>query len=131
VIVPTGGSGTFVNPTVNLGNNAFEAGGSGFYDIYLDFELFPPSAQFGPNDVLELTATLDGLTAASFVALSTDDGQLGPYYGAARIKGIHSDFFCLPIDHGWITQEGVTPFPEPATLSMLALGSVGMLIRRK
>jgi len=120
--------GSFADPTVNTGVDAYAADGGGNFDIYLDFATWPPADQFGAYDEFTINVALPDLTSFGFVEKSVG-GEFGPYFGAARIKGI--DILCLPLGCAWITESGVTPFPEPATMMLLALGSVGLLRRRR
>jgi hypothetical protein len=115
--------GSFTDPIVNLGVDAYQAGGDGLYDILIEFDNAPPGDRFGAGDSVTYTITgIPTLTANSFNFLSTPAGGNGPFNVAAHVQGIGSngDF------SGWITQ-----VPEPTALSLLALGSLATLRRRR
>jgi len=83
---PTASTGTFDNPTILTGENAFKADGDGNYDIRVIFST--GAGQFGPGD--SVTYQIMGpstLTPDSFIYLSQPSGGTGPYYTAAHIQG--------------------------------------------
>jgi len=113
--------GAFANPTVSLGTNAFMADGDGRYDVKVAFENSDgPPTRFGAGDTVIYTITgIPTLTASSFDFLSEPAGGHGPYPTAAHVGAIPPDG-----NSGWITT------PEPAALSLVALGA-GLLLGRR
>lgn len=109
-------TGTFNDPTINVGIDAYKADGDGRYDIRINFASGPPSARFGAGDAVVYTITGTGaaagvLVATDFKFLSAPDGGHGPFYVAAHVQGIGEE----GDDSGWVTT------PEPASW-LLALG---------
>jgi hypothetical protein len=118
-------TGTFNDPTIDLGIDAFKADGDGLYDFRLNFAQGPPSGRFGVGDSVEYTVTGIGAAAGVLVAddfkfLSLPDGGHGPFYVAAHIQGIGP----AGSASGWITA------PEPASW-LLALGMIAIAGRRR
>ena len=109
--------GTFDAPTLSKGTDAYKADGDGIYDIEFAFDhTGNASKNFGGGESIQYTMTLSSggtLTAASFDFLSTPAGGHGPYDTAAHVLGIGED-----AKSGWVTA------PEPATLGILATGTV-------
>jgi hypothetical protein len=115
-------TGTFDDPTISLGVDAFQADGDGKYDIEFQFSNAPPSTRFGVGDAVEYTITgIPTLTANSFNFLSAPAGGSGPFPTAAHVQGIGSSGQFS----GWVTQ-----IPEPASLSLLALAGIAAMHRR-
>ena len=116
-------TGSFTDPAINLSVDAFKADGDGKYDILLDFATddgFP--TRFGAGD--EVTYTITGiptLTANSFNYLSLPAGGHGPFPTAAHVQSIGPS----GANSGWVT------VPEPATMSVLGIGSIVALVRRR
>ena len=119
-------TGSFNNPGINTGTNSFNAAaGVGYFDIEIIFETGGGlDARFGVGDAVEYTITTTeigaSLTADSFDFLSEFAGSHGPFPTAAHVQSIGDNE-----DSGWTT------VPEPATLSLLAIGGVLLLIRRR
>lgn len=115
--------GSFTDPTVNLGVNAFKADGDGKYDIKLAFATndgFP--TRFGVGDAATFMITgIPTLTASSFNFLSLPAGGHGPFPTAAHVQGIGP----CGANSGWVT------VPEPATMSLLGIGGALGLVRRR
>ncbi len=121
--------GTFESPSISLGADEFKAGGDGYYDILIGFATANnASGRFDAGDSASFTVTgIPTLTAYSFVALSAPGGGHGPFPMAAHVQSIgpNGQF------SGWVAHEGdVPPIPEPATIALLALGSL-VLVRRR
>ena len=113
--------GSFTDPSISLAVDAFKADGDGKYDIKLDFAVndgFP--TRFGVGDAVTYTITgIPTLTASSFNYLSLPAGGHGPFETAAHVQGIYGN------DSGWVT------VPEPATMSLLGIGALGLVRRRR
>ncbi|MDY7011056.1 MAG: PEP-CTERM sorting domain-containing protein [Planctomycetota bacterium] len=114
-------TGSFDNPVINTGVDAFKANGAGYFDIEFAFIIGGgPSTRFGAGDVIEYAITgIDSLTAESFNFLCTS-AEHGPFPTSAHVQSIGDEE-----DSGWVT------VPEPATLSLLVLGGLGILKRRR
>ncbi len=113
--------GQFIDPAINLGVDAFNAAGGGLYDLQFAFNhTNGPSKKFGAGDAVTYTLTgIAALTVDSFEFLSTPGGGQGPYPLAAHVGGIDDE------NSGWIS------IPEPATLSLLAFGSLVLLLHHR
>jgi hypothetical protein len=138
--------GAFDTPDFHISEDAYKADGDGYYDIWMDFATHNPNTpeeRFGVGEVetLFLLASgpgglpMNGLTATSFYAFSTPAGGHGPFLGAAHIQAIEDPEVAEgPELGGWIAvgddDGGPTPFPEPATISLLTLGGVAILARK-
>ena len=111
-------TGAFRDPTISKGTDAYKADGDGLYDIQFAFDHTGSASQnFGGGDSIQYTMTLSSggtLTAASFDFLSKDAGGHGPYLTAAHVQNTGAD----GEGSGWVTA------PEPATLGILATGTV-------
>lgn len=121
-------TGTFTDPTISKGTDAFLAGGDGLFDIQFVFDITdgaPTSFGAGvPMESIQYTVTLSGgstLEAGSFDFLSNELGGHGPYRTAAHVLSIGYD----GEDSGWIST------PEPATLALLLVGTAVPLIARR
>lgn len=126
---PASTTGTFVNPTVNLGANGFSADGGGNYDINFAFQTGPPSARFNNGDSVTylVGATFTGLDATDFNFLSQPpNGGNGFHPAAAHIQAI------APNSSG-STSSFVSTVPDGGATAMLlgiALASLGAFQRR-
>jgi hypothetical protein len=121
-----GGTGSFTDPTISLGTNAFKADGDGSYDILFDFIPPGPGIRFDNADTVTYRITRTGLVEEDFNTLSQPPtGGHGPFLAAAHIQGI------APNDgSGFIAPNGV---PDGGTTVMLlgtALACLGALRRR-
>lgn len=115
-------TGSFDAPAISTGVDDFKADGAGYFDIKMDFSTGGGlDARFGVGDTVEYAITgIDSLTANSFNFLSAFAVAHGPFPTAAHVQSIAGD----EEDSGWTT------VPEPATLSLLAIGGC-LLIRRR
>ncbi|HET6429730.1 MAG TPA: hypothetical protein VFJ30_15040, partial [Phycisphaerae bacterium] len=79
------------------------------------------SVQFDAGDVAAFgLGGISSLTAGSFNYLSVPAGGSGPFPTAAHVQGIGED-------SGWVTA-GSEPVPDPATLTLLAVGACPCLL---
>ncbi len=115
-------SGTFSDPAVEFGANAFNAGGGSSFDMLVSFATGGPTNRFGAGDSVSFDVIgHPGLNSGSFNWLSS--GGSGSRLVSAHVQGIGSNAG----SSGWITS--VAPTPEPASLSLLA--AAGLLARRR
>lgn len=109
-------------PTIGTKVDHFQADGDGKYDISFGFETSNASAgRFLPDKWITYSITTDEpnktIAASSFDFLSKSAGGSGPFYMATHIQGISTG-----TGSGW-----VAPVPEPSTLILLGIASLGVL----
>jgi hypothetical protein len=111
--------GTFDDPAINLGTDAFKADGDGKYDIRFDFST-SNGHEFGTGESVSYIITGPAfMDAHSFTFLSKPAGGNGPFYEAAHILAIGQGG-----DSVWArpTDRPGNPVPEP---SAIVLGFIG------
>jgi len=119
--------GSFTDPMISLGANSFKADGGGYFDIKLDFATSGGAAsRFTSGDSVLYTITGPSLTADSFNFLSQQHGGQGTYFDAAHIQAIGPNSLS-----GWDTTLPPVLVPEPACVSLLALGGLAGILRRR
>jgi hypothetical protein len=79
-------AGTFTDPVLAVGVNAFQADGDGLYDIELAFAN-SGAERFGAGEVSYTITGIPALTASSFNFLSAPAGGNGPFHTAAHVQG--------------------------------------------
>ena len=83
-----GSSGSFDDPVITTGVNAFRAGGDGQYDILFSFDVME-DGRFGAGDeVTYLITSSEMISAISFDVFSAPSGGRGPLLSAAHIQGV-------------------------------------------
>lgn len=108
-------TGSFLDPTINTGINAFAAAGAFGFDIQFDFHLTGSELaedRFGAGESLIIEITGDSLTAGSFDFLNESGApskSVGPFIAAAHVQGIGE----LDELSGWVT------VPEPSATGYL------------
>jgi hypothetical protein len=114
--------GSFTDPTISLGENAFKADGDGYFDIKLTFDTLDGlPTRFSTGDSVSYTVTAPSLTANSFNCFSAPNGAgAGLFPMAAHVQAIG------PGDNmsGWVST------PEPACFAFLALGGLAVMRRQ-
>jgi len=111
-------TGTFTDPGISTGTDAYKADGDGKYDIMIAFSTANADA-FNGGEAVKYTITLASLTANSFDFVSAPGGGEGQYNIAIHLQSLGSTG-----DSAWATT------PEPATIGLLGLGAFA-LRRRK
>lgn len=111
------------NPMVNVGENAFRAGGDGFFDIRFDFDIASSGDRFGAGEHVMFLVMRPDISALSFDHLSV----LGPtqWPTVAHICSIDP----CGQESGWITVEdkhSPVPEPDPGTLLIIGLLLMGV-----
>ena len=122
VFSPPTKTGSFTSPSISTGVNAFKADGDGKFDIKLAFATGGgEDDRFGAGEGVEYTITgIPSLTSGSFDFLSAPSGGHGPFPTAAHVQSIGAGE-----DSGWVS------IPEPAAMSLLLVGAVGFVRRRR
>jgi hypothetical protein len=109
--------GSFDDPTISTGADAFKADGDGKYDLQFAFSISGQgggSSRFGAGESMSLAISgIAGLVASSFDFLSAPDGGSGPFLTAAHVQGIGP----RGAFSGWVT------VPEPSGAALAGLGA--------
>ncbi|MGN6643759.1 MAG: PEP-CTERM sorting domain-containing protein [Verrucomicrobiota bacterium] len=124
-------SGGFVLPTISRGENAFQAGGDGKYDILFSFSQ-SRAAAFTAGEYLTYQITgITGLIASDFIGLSLPAGGHGPFLAAGHVQGINVSGGGST--SGWIAPSQFTtiPVPEPSSAALLLLTGISALYSRR
>lgn len=116
-------TGVFATPAINIASDSHMADGDGFFDIQILFDNSDGAdSRFGVGEALAYTIDDGGLntiTANSFHVWSFEDGGTGEYITVAHVGGIGP------------SEEGSGWVPEPGALSLLAIGGLALLRRRR
>jgi hypothetical protein len=99
--------------------------GGGYYDLDIGFpDTDGPNTRFTNGDSVSFTITGPSLTANSFNCLSYPHGGNGVYTMAAHVQNTPAK---LMPDGSTSTSGWVAPVPEPSTLILLGIASLGVL----
>jgi PEP-CTERM motif len=112
-------TGSFDDPSIDTGEDAYLVGDGGKYDIQFSFASSNAGGgihRFGPGESGTYTITgIPTLTANSFDFLSTSQGGSAVYPTAAHVQGI---------DGG--TKSGWVSVPEPSAIWLAVLAAAGL-----
>ena len=112
-------TGSFDDPTIDTGDDAFLVGDGGKYDIQFSFATSNAGGgihRFGPGESGTYTITgISTLTADSFNFQSTPQGGSGVYPTAAHVQGIDGG-----TTSGWVS------VPEPSAILLGLLAAAGL-----
>jgi hypothetical protein len=116
-------SGTFTNPSISTGVNAFKADGDGKFDIRFEFAT-KSGNRFDNTDSIKYSITgPSGFDALDFNFVSVPAGGEGTFRTAAHIQGFG--------DSGWAGDgPDVRRVPEPGTLALMGTAVAGALTVR-
>jgi hypothetical protein len=121
--VPTK-TGSFDDPTISKGTDAFKADGDGYYDINIEFATAGDNThRFTAGDSISyIISGIPSLTANSFYFNSTQGGGHGVYLMAAHVQNTPGG----GSGSGWVAPLQ-NPVPEPSTIILLSIGVFGLL----
>jgi MYXO-CTERM domain-containing protein len=126
--------GSFTDPVISKGVNAFQADGDGEFDIEIAFDSSNgASTHFGVGESAKFTVTgIPTLNAFSFLFTSNPHGGSGPYHMATHVQATGTN----DNKSGWVAPDPSSPgpiTPEPASwaLALMGAGGLAALLRRR
>jgi hypothetical protein len=117
--------GTFTDPVIGKGINAFKADGDGNYDILFSFATAEGAEmRFGAGDSITFQITnIPSLTAQSFSWPSDSNQPQKQYYMAAHVQSIGPDS-----GSGWVAATDISTVPEPSSFVLIIVGLLGLAV---
>jgi hypothetical protein len=107
-------TGSFTDPTISTGEDAFKADGDGYYDVDLGFSTSHGSTFTVGDSITYQITGISGLVANDFEYTSSPGGGAGTWLAAAHIQSIGDGGAS-----GWEAPLALTPVPEPAPAMLL------------
>ena len=130
--------GTVIYNDLQLGIDAFKAGGDGRYDLWFKYDVASGTDRFGDTlgDTSDAGFLFPGLVYSDFNFSSSPAGGHGPFLAAAHVQGIQpncSAWIAPNLNGGAGAGDCVTTVPEPATSVLLLSGlvMVGLANRKR
>ena len=122
--------GSFRDPRVGAGANAFRPDHLGEFDIRIRFGCgLSSGGAFGPGEQITYLITgIPGLNASSFDFTSAPNCRSGSFYAASQVRGI------VPprSSTGWVyPAQGLVPVPEPGAPVLFALALIFTGVARR
>jgi hypothetical protein len=112
-----------VMTTTSTSNNMFKADGDGHYQILFTYASSTKAFTGGESQTYLISSSLGPITSANFNI--TGDGGTGPYLAAIHVQNTPNG----GSGSGWVagSVNGDTITPEPSTMALAALGTMGLL----
>lgn len=117
-------TGTFSDPLVRQGEDAYQQDGAGKHDIEIQFGSGNAASVFSGTEAIVYTLSKAGLDEADFNYLSAPGGGNGVHYAIAHIQSIGTGGTSAWVGPGRVT----TVVPEPSTYLAGALVAIPALV---
>ncbi len=129
VFGPPAKIGSFADPVISTGIDAFRAPDGQWFDLKLDFtesNSKKTGGRFGAGDSMIIEITAPDLKARSFDFSSNTEYGPGPLAGAIHVKSIGAKE-----ESGWVADRSLLPMPsvpEPAMIvHLLSVAGLGLI----